>query len=91
MNSSLPAASAGPARTARWVTRNSRALDLDRDGFLGVAELLKEPMAPFACTAADAVGSLSQSQVQSRIERCDPSMVCLKFLKPTPNDRTRRD
>lgn len=47
------------------------AQDLDRDGYLDLAELLKEPLATFTCIDADGDGSLSQPEIQGRIGRCD--------------------
>ena len=47
------------------------AQDLDRDGYLDLAELLKQPLATFTCMDADSDGSLSELEIQGGIGRCD--------------------
>jgi Ca2+-binding EF-hand superfamily protein len=44
--------------------------DLDKDGFLTLSELLKEPMATFDCIDVNHDGVLQQDEIDSGVSRC---------------------
>jgi Ca2+-binding EF-hand superfamily protein len=58
------------------------AQDTNRDGYLSLNELLREPLANFDCTDADHDGKLSQSEFNSSIARCAPHHVEGQPLQP---------
>jgi len=49
--------------------------DADKDGYLTLAELLKEPIATFHCADADQDGTISKSEERSAIDRCSSSDI----------------
>ena len=48
------------------------AQDTNKDGYLSLSELVKEPLANFSCIDADHDGKLSKSEERSAIDRCAP-------------------
>ncbi|MBY4636630.1 hypothetical protein K5P26_05695 [Sphingopyxis sp. XHP0097] len=47
--------------------------DLDKDGYLDIAELTKEPLATFACIDANRDGYIGQPEIEASAGRCDSS------------------
>ena len=54
----------------RQLIEDFAAQDLDRDGFLDLAELLKEPLANFTCMDANRDEQISDSEIQRGMARC---------------------
>lgn len=48
------------------------ARDTNKDGYLSLSELVKEPLANFSCMDADHDAKLSKAEVHSAIDRCAP-------------------
>jgi hypothetical protein len=53
------------------LSRDFAAQDLNRDGYLDLVELLKEHLTTFTCVDANSDASLSQSEIERRMRRCD--------------------
>jgi hypothetical protein len=56
------------------------AQDLDHDGYLTLAELLKQPLATFSCMDTNGNGSLSQQEIEGGMENCDSERVHVASL-----------
>lgn len=54
-----------------WLVEDYAAQDTDRDGYLSLEELLKEPLATFGCMDTNSDDFLGQSETQAGLGRCD--------------------
>lgn len=55
--------------------RDYAALDVNHDGYLTLAEILRKPLATFTCIDSNGSGSLSASEILERKDRCGPEGV----------------
>ena len=53
-----------------WLIEDFAAQDLDRDGYLDLAELLKQPLATFTCLDANSDDTISEPEIQRGMGRC---------------------
>lgn len=56
----------------REIAANYMSQDTNKDGYLSLNELVKEPLANFDCIDADHDGKISKSEESSLIDRCAP-------------------
>jgi Ca2+-binding EF-hand superfamily protein len=74
MAQSIPAGEVHPELEAQrqQIADHYIAQDTNKDGYLSLSELVKEPLANFDCMDADHDGKLSKSEERSVIDRCAP-------------------